>query len=150
MKPTGMDKTTAETDACICCDDGPGLERGDGRHVIGVDPREMTADELGALGHVAMSPLRALRARCLDCCAGSASEVRRCTAVRCVSWPFRMGTSPWRKPISETERRRRVDHARRVLAHKSAPMKSKRSDAQPAPSEPAAQAGAVDMEHHEV
>jgi hypothetical protein len=64
---------------------------------VGRDPREMGQDELSALGHAHVSPLQALRARCVDCCAGSADEVRKCTAVYCPSWPFRMGFDPWRQ-----------------------------------------------------
>ena len=41
--------------------------------------------------------VKALRARCLDCCCGQASEVRKCTAVTCPSWSFRMGTNPHRE-----------------------------------------------------
>lgn len=71
---------------------------------IGRDPRSMSHDELRALGHEAMSAQAAIRARCLDCCAGSSAEVRMCMAVRCPSWPFRMGKSPWRAPPSEAQR----------------------------------------------
>jgi hypothetical protein len=59
-----------------------------------------------------MSPLRALRARCLDCCGQQANEVAACSAVACPSWPFRMGTDPWRKPASEARR----EAARREMA----------------------------------
>ena len=72
---------------------------------VGRDPNQMTAEELAALGHSAMSPLKALRLRCIDCCAGSSLEVRLCTAVSCPSWPFRMGRNPWRAPVSEERRR---------------------------------------------
>lgn len=65
--------------------------------VVGKDPRTMAKGELEAIGHRDMSPLKALRLRCLDCCAGSDSEVRNCTARKCPSWPFRMGSSPWRR-----------------------------------------------------
>ena len=47
--------------------------------------------------HREANPLKALRLRCLDCCCGSALEVRRCSAVACPSWPFRMGTNPFRQ-----------------------------------------------------
>jgi hypothetical protein len=80
-----------------------GLEDGtEGR--IGRDPRTMGQEELRALGHEPMPVLSAIRAHCLDCCGGSPSEVRMCTAVRCPSWPFRMGTNPWRAPMSEEQR----------------------------------------------
>ena len=55
----------------------------------------LTPDKLCSMGHVRMSPLKALRARCLDCCVGSAHEVSLCAAVKCPSWPFRLGTNPW-------------------------------------------------------
>ncbi len=80
-----------------------GLELRDGQEV-GRDPNQMRAEELGTLGHSAMSPLKALRLRCIDCCAGSSLEVRLCTAVNCPSWPFRLGRSPWRPPASEAQR----------------------------------------------
>lgn len=71
---------------------------------IGRDPSTMTAAELAALGHGRKPPLKALRERCLDCCAGSAHEVRCCTATKCPAWPFRLGKIPWSRPISEKQR----------------------------------------------
>ncbi len=37
------------------------------------------------------SPLKAIRAKCLDCCCGSASEVKLCTMKDCDLYPFRFG-----------------------------------------------------------
>jgi hypothetical protein len=34
---------------------------------------------------------KAIRLKCLDCCCGSASEVRRCESRKCPLWRFRMG-----------------------------------------------------------
>ena len=34
---------------------------------------------------------KAIRLKCLDCCCGSAVEVRRCESRRCPLWRFRMG-----------------------------------------------------------
>lgn len=34
---------------------------------------------------------KAIRLKCLDCCCGSASEVRRCESRNCPLWRFRMG-----------------------------------------------------------
>ena len=64
--------------------------------LIGRDPRKVPLEIL-ALYHREKNPLKALRARCLDCCCGQASEVRKCTAVACPSWPFRMGVNPFRE-----------------------------------------------------
>jgi hypothetical protein len=89
-----------------------GLEIREGQEA-GRDPRQMTAEELAALGHNAMSPLKALRLRCIDCCAGSSLEVRLCTAVSCPAWPFRLSRNPWRAPASEERRQLGRDLAAR-------------------------------------
>ena len=97
-----------------------GLERRDGFDV-GRDPRAMSADDLQQLGHARLSPLRALRLKCLDCCNDSAQEVRLCTAVDCPSWPFRMGKNPWRAPLSAEVRMQRaatMSHNRAFAAAK--------------------------------
>jgi len=64
----------------------------------------MARAELEAMGHRPMSPMDAIRAKCLDCCAGSAHEVRVCVAMTCPSWPFRTGKNVWRAPPSEAQR----------------------------------------------
>ena len=64
----------------------------------------MTREELKAAGHEPMSPLQAIRAHCLDCCGSQANEVSLCPAVKCPSWPFRLGTNPWRKRASDARR----------------------------------------------
>ena len=38
-----------------------------------------------------MSRSKAIRLKCLDCCCGQAAEVRKCQAVDCPLWRFRMG-----------------------------------------------------------
>jgi hypothetical protein len=93
----------------------PGLELR-GKHPVGRDPRRMTPEEIKAAGHEPMSPLQALRARCLDCCVYQEKEVALCTAMRCPSWPFRMGTDPWRKPASDARR----EAARRTMTRLNA------------------------------
>jgi hypothetical protein len=82
-----------------------------GKHPVGRDPREMTREELREMGHEPMSPLQAIRAHCLDCCVDQEKEVALYTAVKCPSWPFRMGTDPWRKPASPARR----EAARRTM-----------------------------------
>ena len=34
---------------------------------------------------------QAIRRKCLDCCCGNHTEVRRCTAQKCPLFPYRMG-----------------------------------------------------------
>ena len=90
------------------------LEKRDGWDV-GRDPRRVSRDELIAAGHKPMSPLKALRARCIDCRAGELSEVRRCGHLDCPAWPYRMGTNPWQAPLGSEAQQR---HAQAALAEK--------------------------------
>lgn len=83
----------------------------DGRR-IGRDPRQMTPEELRALGHEPMPVLKITRKHCLDCYGGSAEEVRKCTADKCANWPIRMATNPWRQPASPAQR----EHGRTLRA----------------------------------
>ncbi len=41
----------------------------------------------------------AIRRRCIDCCGGEPSEVRRCEAIPCSLWPFRLGGDPYRGKV---------------------------------------------------
>lgn len=41
-----------------------------------------------------ISPLKAIRLKCLDCCCGSSNEVKLCTVERCALHPFREGHNP--------------------------------------------------------
>jgi hypothetical protein len=71
------------------------IETEPGGYDIGRDPRKISRDVL-AKHHAPMPVLKALRAKCIDCCAGSESELRKCTALACPLSPFRMGTNPHR------------------------------------------------------
>ena len=46
-----------------------------------------------------MTPLKAIREKCLDCCADQPGEVRACPSEKCPLWPYRMGHNPNRKGI---------------------------------------------------
>lgn len=71
---------------------GPSPYKEDDGQEVGLDPRSIPKSDLGALGGP-KSPIRAIRAKCLDCSGGNASEVRKCPAFDCALWPFRMGTN---------------------------------------------------------
>ncbi len=46
-----------------------------------------------------LSPLKAIRAKCLDCVCNQAIEVRRCVSKNCPLWPYRFGHNPNRAGI---------------------------------------------------
>ncbi len=41
-----------------------------------------------------LTPMKAIRAKCLDCCCGSAHEVKLCTCQDCTLYPYRFGKNP--------------------------------------------------------
>ena len=66
----------------------------DGGKKVGKLPGSIALPQLRALGHPE-SPIKSIRAKCLDCSGGVASEVRKCVAFTCPLWPFRMGVNPY-------------------------------------------------------
>lgn len=38
-----------------------------------------------------LTPMKAIRKKCLDCCSGQHTEVRSCTIKNCPLWGYRMG-----------------------------------------------------------
>ena len=52
----------------------------------------MTAKEI-------TSPVKAIRAKCLECSCDFANDVRTCRHDDCALWPYRFGKNPARKGI---------------------------------------------------
>ena len=46
-----------------------------------------------------LSPLKAIKKKCLDCMCGSAKEVKLCPSEECELYPFRFGHNPNRSGI---------------------------------------------------
>ncbi len=72
----------------------------------GRDPRKLSPAQLTEIGLERQSRGDAIRAKCMDCVGQNVAEVRRCSAVDCSLWPFRMGTDPWREAREMTEEQR--------------------------------------------
>ena len=66
-----------------------------------------------------LTPLRAIRAKCIDCSAWSMKEVRECVMLDCPLYPYRLGKSPNRKPRILT------DEEREALRQRMAKMREK-------------------------
>lgn len=52
---------------------------------------------------VITSPIKAIRAKCLDCSNGSSNEVKLCEIEQCALYPFRFGKNPYRTKREYTE-----------------------------------------------
>lgn len=51
------------------------------------------------------SPVKAIRAFCLDCCGGNANDVRDCVSKICPLKPFRFGRNPYlRREMSDEQK----------------------------------------------
>lgn len=51
------------------------------------------------------TPLKAIRAKCVDCCCGSQYEVKLCPAEDCPLWPYRFGKNPIRKELTPAQKK---------------------------------------------
>lgn len=53
-----------------------------------------------------ITPIKAIRAKCLDCCCGSSNEVKLCSIEHCALWPYRTGHDPYRARREYTDEER--------------------------------------------
>lgn len=63
-----------------------------------------------------ITPLKAIRLKCLDCVLGSAQEVQLCPCKDCPLWAFRLGKNP-NIVLSDEERERRAERGRANAAN---------------------------------
>jgi hypothetical protein len=65
-------------------------------------------DAASRAGHKPMSPVEAIRQKCLDCSGQQPAEVKLCEMVTCPLWPFRAGRHPYtRRGLLETNSEQR-------------------------------------------
>lgn len=71
------------------------------------------------------NPVKAIRAKCLDCCCDSATEVKECQIESCPLHPFRFGKNPYRshREMSEEERAKCIE--RLAKSRESAVVRTK-------------------------
>jgi len=62
------------------------------------------------------NPVKAIRAKCLDCCCGQIREVELCPCTWCALYPFRFGKNPYRtkREMTEDQRAAAADRLRRA------------------------------------
>ena len=48
-----------------------------------------------------LSPLKAIRAHCIECSGGAKQEVAACIITECPLYPFRLGTNPNRRGVGK-------------------------------------------------
>lgn len=50
-----------------------------------------------------LTPMKAIRKKCLDCCYGQVKEVRECATKNCALYPYRNGHRPKDKEVIKEE-----------------------------------------------
>lgn len=54
-----------------------------------------------------MTPLQAIKEKCIDCSGDSAYEAKLCNITDCKLYPFRLGKNPFRKKIEISPERKK-------------------------------------------
>lgn len=75
-----------------------------------------------------ISPLKAIRLKCLDCSCGSSNEVKLCPVTACPLYPFREGRDPYRKKTELTPEQREERRNSLVLARSKLANSQKKSE----------------------
>ena len=50
-----------------------------------------------------LTPIKAIRSKCLSCCCGQVKEVRECAVKTCALWPYRLGKRPKKVNTNEAQ-----------------------------------------------
>ena len=77
---------------------------------------------------VIKNPLEAIRARCLDCCAGARGEVENCPIKDCALWWFRFGTNSFKDGTYNKQHAIDVEQAKKARAEQRAKEREKQKD----------------------
>jgi len=63
-----------------------------------------------------LTPIKAIRAKCLDCMCGQSNEVKLCPIEDCSLYPYRLGTNPY------IEKREYTDEQREIMRNRMKSM----------------------------
>ena len=67
------------------------------------------------------SPLKAIRAHCIECMGGQVREVKVCTIPNCPLYAFRMGTNPYHtRQYTEEQRQAMAERMRKMVEAREA------------------------------
>ena len=66
-----------------------------------------------------MTPVQAIRRKCLDCCCGHKNAVKECDIRDCSLHPYRLGHNPFLAPRRVSEEQKRANAERLAVYRKS-------------------------------
>lgn len=79
-------------------------------------------------GSYETNPVKAIRAKCLDCSGGDRKEVSHCPITKCPLYPFREGKNPYRTPRTMSEEQKEKQRSALAKARSSGRQKNKGDD----------------------
>ena len=71
-----------------------------------------------------LTPIKAIRAKCLDCCCLSYKEVKLCSDKECSLYPYRLGKNPYIKRKKGGGNPNLAEQSRKYWAEKKAKEKA--------------------------
>ena len=75
------------------------------------------------------NPVKAIRAKCLDCCCDQANEVKLCPVKDCSLWPFRFGKNPYRtRTLTPEQREAAAERLKQATLSKNRSQENKDSE----------------------
>ncbi len=63
-----------------------------------------------------MTPIKSIRAKCVDCCCNQVAEVRLCESKTCALWPYRMGHRPDPMEVKDVTATLEITHGAKETA----------------------------------
>lgn len=60
-----------------------------------------------------LTPLKSIRAKCLDCCCGQSAEIKNCTVEKCPLYPYRLGKTGRTRTMTEEQKAAFVERVQR-------------------------------------
>lgn len=81
---------------------------------------------------VEKNPIKAIRLRCLDCCAGALGEVENCPIKDCSLWWFRFGTNPFKDGTYDKFHTIEKEQAKKIRLEEQAKLKEQKKQAKSA------------------
>ena len=63
------------------------------------------------------TPLKAIRAKCIECSCGQKNEVKLCPVTGCPLYPFRIGKNPYKKELTDEQRQILAERAKKNFHH---------------------------------
>ncbi len=75
-----------------------------------------------------LSPIQAIRLKCIECKADEVAEVRNCDFYDCVCWPYRLGKNPARKGVGGNPNLKMSDSTKKGTSKPNYPSELAKND----------------------